>query len=286
MAKRRQAIPTAVQTKLLRQSRRRCCLCFGLKADIEVKEGQIAHLDRNPSNNSLDNLTWLCLSHHDDYDSVRRQTKRLTPEEVKSYRSELYKQLANLMSPISEKTTGSPEGMEEELDAVLEVMHRYDHANKATRKVITVEILTRIERIYQYPVLHEAAMKDLERQKIPDEVAEARCPEIDREIREKLGLPTGIWSLGVDGLLPKEWRREAERLAKNWVAGALSYERCIDILWIFDELHDLDLHYLLFGLPNEDLTPLQKRGLTAFIFEHGQREFDPFQVPGTDDVPF
>jgi hypothetical protein len=96
MATRRPAISTATQTELLRQSRRRCAICFGLTGDFEVKDGQIAHLDRNRSNNSQDNLAWLCLKHHDDYDTIRRQTKRLTADEVKSYRSALYKQTSQI----------------------------------------------------------------------------------------------------------------------------------------------------------------------------------------------
>jgi hypothetical protein len=54
-----------------------------------VKQGQIAHLDKDPSNNALDNLAFLCLAHHDQYDSSTRQSKGLTIEEVKHYRTEL-----------------------------------------------------------------------------------------------------------------------------------------------------------------------------------------------------
>lgn len=70
-------------------SRRRCCICFGLNQDNAEKKGQIAHLDQDASNNSPDNLAFLCLDHHDQYDSRPSQAKGLTIEEVKRYRTEL-----------------------------------------------------------------------------------------------------------------------------------------------------------------------------------------------------
>lgn len=72
------------------QSRRRCCMCYGLSRDASLKQGQIAHLDRNPSNDSTDNLTFLCLDHHDQYDSRTSQSKGFLASEVKEYRNELY----------------------------------------------------------------------------------------------------------------------------------------------------------------------------------------------------
>jgi hypothetical protein len=54
------------------------------------KKGQVAHLDRNPGNNTFDNLAFLCLDHHDEYDSTTSQTKGLQLKEVKVYRQGLY----------------------------------------------------------------------------------------------------------------------------------------------------------------------------------------------------
>jgi hypothetical protein len=53
------------------------------------KQGQIAHIDRNPENNDPNNLAFLCLEHHDRYDSKPSQSKGLTHEEVRRYREEL-----------------------------------------------------------------------------------------------------------------------------------------------------------------------------------------------------
>jgi hypothetical protein len=61
-----------------------------LNRDWIEKSGQIAHIDRDPSNSVSDNLAFLCLPHHDRYDGRTSQSKGFTPDEVKVYRSELY----------------------------------------------------------------------------------------------------------------------------------------------------------------------------------------------------
>lgn len=86
----RTAISTEVETKILTSSIRRCCICFGLNQDFGEKKGQIAHLDKNPNNSTFDNLAFLCLNHHDEYDSVKSQSKGFRIDEVKQYRSQLY----------------------------------------------------------------------------------------------------------------------------------------------------------------------------------------------------
>jgi hypothetical protein len=100
MAKRK-PVPKEIETQVLEQSRRRCCLCFGLDRDLAQKRGQIAHLDGDPSNNTLDNLAYLCIDHHDQYDSRTRQSKGFTIDEVKRYRDQLRQAL---------ETTAPPQG--------------------------------------------------------------------------------------------------------------------------------------------------------------------------------
>jgi len=78
------------EAKVLIMSRRRCCICFGLNRDDNIKKGQIAHLDRNNENDDFDNLAFLCLEHHDEYDGKTSQSKGMTTDEVKVYREELY----------------------------------------------------------------------------------------------------------------------------------------------------------------------------------------------------
>jgi len=81
------------QTEVLLMSLRRCALCFGLRGDVGEKEGQLAHVDRDPSNSRADNLCFLCLPHHDAYDTRRSQSKNLTAGELRLYREKLYSYL-------------------------------------------------------------------------------------------------------------------------------------------------------------------------------------------------
>lgn len=84
------------EQEVLEKSARRCCLCFGLNGDLTVKKGQIAHLDHNHQNNKVINLAFLCLAHHDEYDTRTSQSKSWTIQEVKHYRKALYTEIENL----------------------------------------------------------------------------------------------------------------------------------------------------------------------------------------------
>jgi len=77
--------------EVLLQSRRRCAICFGYNSDTRLKPGQVAHIDRDNTNAALENLVFLCLVHHDQYDSKTSQSKGITLGEVKHFRDELYK---------------------------------------------------------------------------------------------------------------------------------------------------------------------------------------------------
>jgi hypothetical protein len=85
----RKKVGMDTQAEVLLRSRRRCCICFGLNRETHLKPGQIAHLDKNSSNDNLDNLAFLCLFHHGEYDSTSSQRKNFIAAEVKQYRLEL-----------------------------------------------------------------------------------------------------------------------------------------------------------------------------------------------------
>src|SRR5688572_13444448 len=101
----RKSVSQSTQTKVLVRSRRRCALCFGLRFDTTEKKGQIAHLDKDSSNSKEDNLAFLCLEHHNDYDSISRQAKGYREGEVRTYRDALYEFLENRdPTPVENKT--------------------------------------------------------------------------------------------------------------------------------------------------------------------------------------
>ena len=86
----RKKVSGSTQAEVLVQSRRRCCVCFGLNRDEGIKKGQIAHIDGDRNNNRIDNLAFICLDHHDEYDSKTSQSKGFTQKEIERYRDEMY----------------------------------------------------------------------------------------------------------------------------------------------------------------------------------------------------
>lgn len=100
---RRRAIPKKVEVEVLLRSARRCCICYGLKGDFSEKAGQIAHVDGNAANNQVENLVFLCLEHHDAYDTRHSQSKGLTREEVLLYRDILHNDVAKRLPRLSKQ---------------------------------------------------------------------------------------------------------------------------------------------------------------------------------------
>lgn len=92
----RKKLKTTIEKNVLINSKRRCALCFGLNGDMAIKTGQIAHIDKNRNNDSENNLLFLCLLHHDMYDSVTSQSKNFTKSELEYYRDALYDYLVSL----------------------------------------------------------------------------------------------------------------------------------------------------------------------------------------------
>ena len=90
----RKHVNQTTQADIVIKSKRRCALCFGLNDDLSERSGQIAHLNGDNSDGRFDNLVWLCLEHHDKFDSKTSQTKNYTPLEVRSYRDNLYQRFA------------------------------------------------------------------------------------------------------------------------------------------------------------------------------------------------
>jgi hypothetical protein len=280
---RRPAIPTAIQMELLIKCSRRCCLCFGLEADAEVKEGQIAHLDHNATNNSLENLAWLCLLHHDQYDSVHRQAKGITINEVKKYRSQLYGRLA--VRKLQDNDHEYPRPSRIESDEVLELLDRYSFPNETTIEAIVAEILVRVDLIHQFTLLDEEVTHAFECRGIKDDRGDAHCVELEKLVQQRLKYPIALEVLQTARHLWPSWKAEVEATVKEWVSGSMSDEGYEGALQIFEEGYELDLTFILFGFREHDLSPAQLRALCRFTGEYGQREYvrqlrrEPGSVP-------
>lgn len=104
---RRRRTSEATETAVLMKSRRRCCLCYFLDRNEKEVEGQIAHLDRDHANSAEDNLAYLCLAHHNRYDSRTSQSKGYKESEVRQYRDRLYEIYASA-APVANATPAPP----------------------------------------------------------------------------------------------------------------------------------------------------------------------------------
>jgi hypothetical protein len=89
---RRQRPNRPVEKDVVVAARRQCCLCVFLFSRTEPRRGQIAHLNHDPGDSRFENLVYLCLEHHDEYDSRTSQSKGLLLDEVREYRDRLYAQ--------------------------------------------------------------------------------------------------------------------------------------------------------------------------------------------------
>lgn len=89
----RKAVPKDTEANVLIRCRRRCCLCAFWNNDNGQKDGQIAHIDRNPANSEVDNLAYLCFPHHNQYDAKQLQGKNITPKELHHARDKLYREI-------------------------------------------------------------------------------------------------------------------------------------------------------------------------------------------------
>ena len=88
MAKRKY-ISEQVVVDLLIACRRRCCICYFLDEEKGRTKGQVAHVNHRADDGRPDNLVWLCLNHHDEYDGKTRLSKGLTQGEIRNYRDQL-----------------------------------------------------------------------------------------------------------------------------------------------------------------------------------------------------
>ena len=125
----RKDFPDVVQVAVVTRCRRKCAMCFALDNDRDEKRGQLAHIDRNHSNNTMENAAYLCLKHHDLYDTSYSQSKRYLPDELREYQRTLWASLESFqigteMEPITRA------------DVSLEVFERRVPVYRTARKFV------------------------------------------------------------------------------------------------------------------------------------------------------
>jgi hypothetical protein len=104
----RKPFPVSVETSVLLKCKRRCALCFGLNNDSTEKRGQLTHIEDGETIEET-NAAWLCMLHHDLYDSRSRQTKGYTPAELRSHQETLWAFVTTIKDESKHKTGGRRE---------------------------------------------------------------------------------------------------------------------------------------------------------------------------------
>jgi hypothetical protein len=81
MVKRRKPIPTDIASQVLLANRHACCVC-------QKPQVQVHHIDENPANNETENLSVLCLQHHDHASMQLGLSRKLRPQEIRHYKAQ------------------------------------------------------------------------------------------------------------------------------------------------------------------------------------------------------
>ncbi len=146
----RKSISEKDEAAVLLRSNRRCSLCFGLNNDFGIKKGQIAHVDKDCMNSSLDNLVFLCFVHHDEYDSITSQSKNFSMKEIVSYRELLY-QFNSGRSPLKRKKSTQAKTMNIEITLQENIsdftIERQEAFFNALKELIDLDSCVKIKRV-------------------------------------------------------------------------------------------------------------------------------------------
>lgn len=86
----RVSIPDDIATEILFLSDRTCCVC-----NVRGKQVQIHHVDENPSNNNLDNLSVLCFECHDQTMIKGGFGRKLDAKQIIKYRTDWHDRVQN-----------------------------------------------------------------------------------------------------------------------------------------------------------------------------------------------
>lgn len=148
----RKPTPRTVQHAVLTKSRRRCAFCYYFSGDSREKDGQIAHIDRNHSHSSEDNLVFLCLKHHNQYDSRTRQSKAIQPEEARTAKAYLEESIRNDFAGLLRESESRQHTPRQKVEGIsVEVYERrypvYAAFNKLVQSILSEADLREEERI-------------------------------------------------------------------------------------------------------------------------------------------
>lgn len=273
MKRDRIAVPQKVQLEVLSLSARRCALCFGIDGDFTEKAGQIAHLDRNRQNNDLSNLAFLCLRHHDEFDSTRSQSKGYLMTEVVRYRSELHRAVHERLRQ-AEINESLAELLEKESLRLKEAMDRLDALSRSP-DFFYAEVMLRVRAICEYAKLREVHSEKIDSGKAIDEAkADEENWNFHIETTELLGIPFGANGISDGCIEIEELIEESEMFFGLWVSGHSSPKACREFEGLVDDYLDLDLGWIISGVPYSELPSGGYYSLLAYFHKVGTRRYE------------
>jgi hypothetical protein len=182
--------------------------------DLGQKKGQIAHLDHNPENNGQENLVFLCLDHHSEYDSTTSQHKNYTIHEVKAARQRLYQAIEARPRAPSGQPIEPARGDSETLEDLLEVL-------PSGGSIGFLRHFSAGDRSFDRENLRDIRIFYYERSGPDHEFLEATLEALRKDLREAIG--TFLSTLGLNTWVtegsrcsvPEEWRYDQpERFRK------------------------------------------------------------------------
>lgn len=254
---------------MLTSSARRCALCYGVDNDFNEKKGQIAHLDKDHSNHSIANLVFLCLDHHDSYDGRTSQSKGYRRSEVIHYRQLLYERVAQ-RGERDQRFENETTRQEERYEDVASIENRY-YSLEGSLEVLEQQIMARARAVGEYIRRMHDWLDDHLNGSLSDDEWERQHEWQANWLRTSLNIPTGVYGLGSDGRLSDSWINDVEDLVSLWVSGEATYDECTDLIIVLDSQYDLDLHWILYGIPNSELPRLAYFLLHNFVYVFGLR---------------
>jgi len=185
-------------------------LCWFWNADKSQKDGQIAHIDHDHSNSAANNLVYLCLEHHNQYDARQYQSKGITEDEVCRARADLLRQFDG--APHSEvsitlRFDGDIDGLSiEEEDRILAALRT------VCRPGAQVELIAKARGsvLLTFRLKQEDALRVME--------------AMDTGHLQHIGVRDG-WVADVTDVSAIDSRRSGKRLDDPWMTGLVAREK-------------------------------------------------------------
>lgn len=123
-----------------------------------MQPGQIAHLDQNNENNDEDNLAFMCLVHHDQYDGKTSVSKGIKESEARHWRDMLHQEMADRFR--------TPKKMEMSLEVL-----GFKYCGPTTELCVVFRLKNTGEMMARHPTVSVRLPENIAGRKPPDKMS-------------------------------------------------------------------------------------------------------------------